>query len=572
MIGDLFEDSGFWVDILAFQELDLPDVAAATFCDMLKRRKLHVFLGDCDGGQYRCAIISRLPGAPLCLHHGRLAGAVFELLCNGSFCRVSVVSCYGVAGNPAAAMQVVEHAVCELKKGQTARALLGDFNLEALEEPLIGSLSRGLAWNWDDGFQGASLLPGTRESGRRLDFALGCGRFFPQGVQQRCVFSDHAQVAYSLDLAAPVGHRPPSFVPLMTEVVDEPKWARCWRGDVFEEALANDDVDAAWTVLSDAAEAALAAPESSGHRRSAAWSPRLRAQPRSKVGKSMEAVGIVQLRWLWRRIVQLGHRPHDGCLRDKAGRQVLALLPAFPWLEELGYFEMERWSDWLAEHIEQEVTKQAGAAIAKWRDRLQESPAQVCAWIRKREAVYGGLERPGLGPKEVFKTKPIHPTKVVQMASENLMKRWGRDSTDSEAQVILRSVPAFSEEPLQVIFTGEELRRVAKSMANKAEGPDSWSCASWMLLPLEFWDAFAALWQKVFNSGCIPRRWREGRVVLIEKAAGGHRPLTILSAAWRVGARHVVQHLHAWVRRWATHRVMGGGLPARCQGCFRSNL
>ena len=107
-------------------------------------------------------------------------------------------------------------------------------------------------------------------------------------------------------------------------------------------------------------------------------------------------------------------------------------------------------------------------------------------------------------------------------------------------------------------FKGEDLLRSAKSMLHKAEGPDHWSCASWVLLPAAFWSAFARLWQRVLVTGTVPQRWREGRVVLIEKPSQGYRPLTILSIAWRIGARVLVKQLTSWVERWASWRVLGG--------------
>ena len=47
-------------------------------------------------------------------------------------------------------------------------------------------------------------------------------------------------------------------------------------------------------------------------------------------------------------------------------------------------------------------------------------------------------------------------------------------------------------------------------------------------------------------------------MVLIEKPSQGYRPLTILSIAWRIGARVLVKQLTSWVERWASWRVLGG--------------
>lgn len=39
-----------------------------------------------------------------------------------------------------------------------------------------------------------------------------------------------------------------------------------------------------------------------------------------------------------------------------------------------------------------------------------------------------------------------------------------------------------------------------------------------------------ALWQQVHDSGCIPRRWNEAKVVLLPKRDGGFRPLSEYTA------------------------------------------
>ncbi|CAE7250058.1 unnamed protein product, partial [Symbiodinium sp. CCMP2456] len=52
----------------------------------------------------------------------------------------------------------------------------------------------------------------------------------------------------------------------------------------------------------------------------------------------------------------------------------------------------------------------------------------------------------------------------------------------------------------------------------------------------EFWEALAALWQTVYSSGRVPKRWREARVCLVPKTAGGHRPISVFSIAYRLGA------------------------------------
>ena len=554
-LADLLFDVDFNVDILAVQELDLKEVSAVTFVEILRKRSVRVFLGGCEDGVYRCAILSRIGGAPVDLRHDRLAGAAFEFRCNGKWCTVTVASYYGCVSDAEVALRGVEHAVQELKKCQNSWILLGDFNLEALEEPLAGALARGVAWSWAEAFQGAELLPGTRATGRRIDFGLGCGRFFPVSVAQRWSFSDHAQVVYEVDLDAPNGHRGPTFRPLLAKPVTEQQWLACWPEDSFTGMLEVDQLDEAWTLLSNTAEDLLAEPGASGHRRAARWRPLPRDHDRSKAANMLEPLTLVQLRRLLRRMSQLSHQPGDQRLRSKAGNQMCALLPKAPWLEAVPYFEMEHWTSWMAERIAEEEETQKKAAIDGWRRRIESSESHMVSWIRRREKTHGDLERPMLKPEEVGKYHPVH---IVEEATTPWMRRWGSNSVAGSVDQVLASHPRIAETPWDMRFRGEDLLNTAKSMTNKAAGPDGWECSAWTHLPTPFWHCFARLWQRVLCTGIVPQRWREGRVVLIPKSTSGHRPLTILSCAWRIGARIIVRQLASWIDKWASLRVLGG--------------
>ena len=71
-----------------------------------------------------------------------------------------------------------------------------------------------------------------------------------------------------------------------------------------------------------------------------------------------------------------------------------------------------------------------------------------------------------------------------------------------------------------------------------------------MLLPGGFWDALARLWQQVLrelepcHSAGGRAEWSSSRSL-----PGEYRPLTILSCAWRIGARLLVQQLTEWIEQ-----------------------
>ena len=103
-------------------------------------------------------------------------------------------------------------------------------------------------------------------------------------------------------------------------------------------------------------------------------------------------------------------------------------------------------------------------------------------------------------------------------------------------------------------------------MAGKAAGPDGWSPDPLTRLPDTWWDAFAALWQSVWESSVIPDRWLEARVCLLPKDDKSYRPLSILNIAWRIGARHINRSLKRWILSWATHECLGGIPGGSVQG------
>ncbi|CAE7715253.1 unnamed protein product [Symbiodinium sp. CCMP2592] len=550
-LADIMFDDSFPVTVLCVQEPDLDEPSAPTFLAMLRGRGLHVFLSPVDNGLYRCAVLAKVAGRAVNLCSGRLAAATFEFMRGDCLTKVVVASFYGCAWNSEVAMQGAMDAVEQLKLTGSPWVLLGDFNLEQFSEPMAANLASGFAWAWDDGFQGSGPLPATRVSGRRLDYALACGRFFPTTVRQRWTFSDHAQVAYELDLTDPVDHRGPAFRGLSsTSSVTEAHW--------LSAALEDGDLDGAWSLISDVAEDLLGEPGASGARRSTSWRPLLRAHPRSRAAGAQDSLVLVRLRRLQRRVAQLGHRPGDRRLRDRAAHLAVDLVDQVPWLAELPYFEMEAWSAWLEERIQEEEARRKTATLAAWRGRMDSSEPCLLSWIKRREQLNVEMERPQLGAHEVRECKAIHPTQVLKESEEAWMRLWGRREVTGRVGQLLSQHPQLPEFLWRPTFTAEGLRKAGKEMAQKAAGPDGWSTSSWCLLPDGFWHALGRLWTRVLDLGATPALWRRGRVVLVPKMSGGHRPLTILPCAWRVGCRLLIQQLAEWIDTWATHRTLGG--------------
>ena len=58
-LADMVWDASFPIDVLAILELDLHENSVPAFIELLRARKVHVFLGGCLDGVYRCAVLSK---------------------------------------------------------------------------------------------------------------------------------------------------------------------------------------------------------------------------------------------------------------------------------------------------------------------------------------------------------------------------------------------------------------------------------------------------------------------------------------------------------------------------------
>ena len=175
LLADLLQDRDFAVDVLALQELDLPAASVESFMGILKGRGIYAYLSAPDNGVHRCALLSVVLGAAISLQLERAAAVSYEFTKHDSFCRLVVASHYGCAWDQDLALTSAEHLVQQLRQTNEAWVILGDFNLEVMQEPLAPKLASGLASSWDEPFEFERRLPGTRGSGRRVDFVIGCG-------------------------------------------------------------------------------------------------------------------------------------------------------------------------------------------------------------------------------------------------------------------------------------------------------------------------------------------------------------------------------------------------------------
>jgi hypothetical protein len=105
----------------------------------------------------------------------------------------------------------------------------------------------------------------------------------------------------------------------------------------------------------------------------------------------------------------------------------------------------------------------------------------------------------------------------------------------------------------------------AKKMdASSPMGPDGRAPAELKRLPLWYWDQVALFWQTVFKGAPRPTQPLQAHVAFIPKPGDGPktasdlRPITILSASYRVFSSCMFRKLLKWHDSWCPEQICGG--------------
>ena len=96
------------------------------------------------------------------------------------------------------------------------------------------------------------------------------------------------------------------------------------------------------------------------------------------------------------------------------------------------------------------------------------------------------------------------------------------------------------------------------STCKKAPGADDWKGDAMSLLPLNFYEQLAKLWNRTLQCGKVPKQWKQIRTLMIPKADGGQRPLSIAPLVWRAGMSCILTQVDEWVQQWVPNEVVGG--------------
>ncbi|CAE7714814.1 Pol, partial [Symbiodinium sp. KB8] len=220
----------------------------------------------------------------------------------------------------------------------------------------------------------------------------------------------------------------------------------------------------------------------------------------------------------------------------------------YPELSGLSFSERSDLSS-VATCIEKERVAAQQGRIQQWKQRLDNSEAAAIDWV-KRDLVDEPFE---MGT-------PIHPQLKVSHVQSKWREVWNPPQMPAVADILpFQQHLNPGRQCDAVSFTAGALRRVVERGRHKAAGPDGWKPAHWALLPEGFFTAFASLWQVVYNTSVMPQAWLQIRCVLVPKGeAGGYRPISVASLAWRIGLTVVMQQLHPWLEAWLPSELCGG--------------
>ncbi|CAE7670055.1 PKAR, partial [Symbiodinium necroappetens] len=222
-----------------------------------------------------------------------------------------------------------------------------------------------------------------------------------------------------------------------------------------------------------------------------------------------------------------------------AARDLELLEGHYGWLEQVPQCGMEGFAQLVLDKTEEEAKQVREAGFERWRSSLKDSTAKQSAWIKRRASMRSGHLCPRVTEVSKLSHTAVHPAEIIRQEVDSLLRR----------------LPEIPSVEVEVSFSAAKLLKAVGKMKGTS---DNWEVCHFQALPAGFWEALASLWQVVHSTSCVPRRWREARACLVPKAAGGHRPISVLCIAYRLGASVLPRELRRWTEQWLGARIMGG--------------
>jgi endonuclease/exonuclease/phosphatase family metal-dependent hydrolase len=426
--------------------------------------------------------------------------------------------------------------------------LIGDWNLTPREEPIFSSVLSGAVHLGDD-ILGPDVEISTRHGGRHIDYCLHTVNFAPFHRGQETGDHDLVFFGFQIGRLEPCFRKNPFAKLQLQEAVSEEEWIRLFDGNSFFHHL-HDDLDEAWSVLSNTAFMALKPKTGSGKVKGDVSCP-VQVPLNHKKASSLMSFKERKLTRLSRLLrefqLQASLGKFDFRLHNNLWRRWNDLCPHFERLRVLDFSHPDS-LDLIRQCLEEENAGVRSRRLTSWKNRLQNSDPQLFSWLRRQPQKAD--EPAGV---------PIHPQQKVEHHQNIWKQLWNPPSVRSvdEVQPWLATLPpgVFQD---SLSFTGGMLRELTFKKKDKAHGADGWRPSEWLLLPNAFFDHLALLWTRCLQLGRVPTPWLHIRCVLIPKEDGSLWPISVTSIAWRVGMSAILQNLQPWIESWLPSYLLGG--------------
>ena len=561
------------IDIVATPECNIHVDCRASWVAEWRRHGWHVALSSPEDGWCKTALISRIPLKPVtlcrCDCEHRCAAALLDLQAHGCKHPVLVASVYLQNGKADQANAQAVDCIMEAANAGRRTLVLGDWNLTQEEGEIAAMIHSGTIHPCDAVAKGLVLPPtgpvynGTRR--RRIDYGVTLGDLFASSVEQcpellTTSLSDHLAVEYGFDLAAPAALcAPPRRCTYLPERPAQDTEFSLEDEQAFHELLEAQDLDGAWAMASDVAENLLFEPASSRKvcGRSEEWQPvALRSRP-SQEAELDGSRGLRALRRLLQKLQLCNLRPWDSPLHRRTASacvHVRALLPQLPYLQ-CGTAEAVAAVSGLVDTLTKSERK---AHLERWRQRTAVDESVVRSYVKRRADELLAWEQ---APPDAAKVEDgWHPAQAVCEQAQLWAAKWQRPFNPDLSMIdgVLAEAPRPAAQTLSFEITAEALRESMQVMRSKTGGADGWMPRDLLLLPMAWYRWAAALWAAILRLGRVPSEWRKARVALLWKPQKRTRPITLLNAVWRAGARCLQRQLRPWVESWKDHGDVGG--------------
>ena len=558
------------VSLVSVSEVDVSVDSRASWAAEWKRHGWHVQLSAPEHGVCRVALLSRSPfkAVKVCEAEGltRHAAALVDLQVAGRTEVVLCVAAYLQSGQPDRAEAQAKDLIVSADYCGRPSLLFGDWNTTQEEGFIAEAIQRGMVHACDTAARGEDLPPtGPPHQGvgrrRRIDYGLTLRDFLATEVlhvpeAEIGALSDHRVVVYQFEgdapdtLTSPPRRRTPHPDPCDRDFVFPGEAEARFR------ALLAEDLDGAWSYLSDWAEHLLFEPaEGAQVPRSQLWDPERMRRRRDTDHELDQSPGLRALRRLLRKLQVCVHRPWDGALTSKCQAACGKARAFFPDLPRLQCGSLEA-AQMVEKLVAEESQRERNLHLQRWKERMDQDLGAVRSYVKRRAAEQLAWEQE---PPDLQQASGgWHPALAVREQAEVWTTTWTRPFSGNldEIDAVLQEVPRPPPVDLQITIEADDLWRATSAMRGKAAGVDGWLPTELLQLP-EAWFRWAAqLWTQILRSGRVPSQWKRARVALLWKTRRRTRPITLLCSLWRAGTRVLQAQLGPWIDHTAA-----GGLP-----------